>query len=161
MLVVRESPRGGGVLAATDFSDPALPAVEAGAAEAKARGAALRVVHVIEIPPQVLAPTPLDAWPAYTPDMVTELRQAAEERLAEIVAGLGVDARSSTPTGPAAATIVMEATSMGAELVVLGTRGRTGLSRLALGSTAEGVLRSAPCSVLIVRLEATAPPLQA
>jgi nucleotide-binding universal stress UspA family protein len=53
-------------------------------------------------------------------------------------------------SGPAAQTIVDVAKS--AELLVVGTHGRTGLARLTLGSTAEAVIRSAACSVLVVRL---------
>jgi nucleotide-binding universal stress UspA family protein len=52
---------------------------------------------------------------------------------------------------PAASEIVQAARELPAELVVVGTRGRTGLSRLTLGSVAEAVLSSAPCSVLVVR----------
>jgi nucleotide-binding universal stress UspA family protein len=53
---------------------------------------------------------------------------------------------------PAAPEIVQAARELPAELVVVGTRGRTGLSRLALGSVAEEILASAHCSVLVVRL---------
>jgi universal stress protein A len=56
--------------------------------------------------------------------------------------------------GAAAQTIVDLADSARAELVVVGTHGRTGLSRLTLGSTAEAVIQSARCSVLVVRLTA-------
>jgi universal stress protein A len=52
----------------------------------------------------------------------------------------------------AAATVVNLAEEMKAELIVVGTHGRTGLSRLALGSVAESVVLHAHCSVLVVRL---------
>jgi nucleotide-binding universal stress UspA family protein len=55
--------------------------------------------------------------------------------------------------GAPAATIVATAEELGAELIVVGTHGHTGLARLALGSVAESVLRNATCSVLAVRLD--------
>jgi nucleotide-binding universal stress UspA family protein len=48
--------------------------------------------------------------------------------------------------------IVEEANRMPTSLVVVGTHGRSGLARLALGSVAESVVRAAPCSVLVVPL---------
>jgi hypothetical protein len=49
-------------------------------------------------------------------------------------------------------TILNAASELPAQLLIVGTRGRTGLSRIALGSVAEAVVRTAPCSVLTVRL---------
>lgn len=54
--------------------------------------------------------------------------------------------------GDAAAAVVGFAHETGAELLVVGTKGRSGLARLALGSVAERVVRNAPCPVLAVRL---------
>ena len=53
--------------------------------------------------------------------------------------------------GPVASSIVACAEELGAELIVVGTHGRTGLARLTLGSVAEHVIRNAGCSVLAVR----------
>jgi nucleotide-binding universal stress UspA family protein len=53
--------------------------------------------------------------------------------------------------GDAAAEIVAEAESWGADLVVMGSRGRTGLTRILLGSVARNVLQGSRSSVLIVR----------
>jgi nucleotide-binding universal stress UspA family protein len=47
---------------------------------------------------------------------------------------------------------VEAAAKLDAELIVVGTAGRTGLDRFMLGSVAEAVVRTAPCSVLVVRL---------
>jgi nucleotide-binding universal stress UspA family protein len=58
-----------------------------------------------------------------------------------------------TTEGNPAAAIVRMADNQHAELLVLGSRGRTGLERLALGSVAEEVLRYAHCSVLVVRTQ--------
>ena len=53
--------------------------------------------------------------------------------------------------GSPASAVLEHAEKLGAELIVVGTHGRTGLSRLALGSVAEHVVRSAGCPVLVVR----------
>jgi nucleotide-binding universal stress UspA family protein len=78
------------------------------------------------------------------------LRERSERTLAETAARFGAEALFRD--GPAAAAIVAAAAELPAELVVVGTRGRTGWKRLALGSVAEAVLRRAACSVLVVRL---------
>lgn len=54
--------------------------------------------------------------------------------------------------GEAAPEIVRYAREMSADLIVMGTHGRTGLDRLLMGSVAEKVLREAACSVLVVKL---------
>ena len=54
--------------------------------------------------------------------------------------------------GIPAVSIVAAARRLKARFLVIGTEGRTGLRRMLLGSTAEQVLRAAPCSVLVVRL---------
>ncbi len=54
-------------------------------------------------------------------------------------------------TGSPAETIVRIAQERGADLIVMGTQGRTGLSHVLLGSVAEKVVRLAPCPVLTVR----------
>jgi nucleotide-binding universal stress UspA family protein len=53
--------------------------------------------------------------------------------------------------GPAAAEIVRQAKKVGADLIVLGTHGRRGMKRLALGSDAENVVRNSKVPVLLVR----------
>ena len=54
--------------------------------------------------------------------------------------------------GDPATSIVSYAREPGADLIVMGTHGRTGMERLLMGSVAEKVLRDAPCSVLVVKL---------
>jgi nucleotide-binding universal stress UspA family protein len=76
---------------------------------------------------------------------------ARARALARVVEELGIEATCEILDAPAAAAIVRQATAMDAELVVVGTRGETGLARVLLGSVAEKVVRNAPCSVLVVR----------
>jgi nucleotide-binding universal stress UspA family protein len=150
VLVARPGPRGP-VLGATDFSDPALPAIRAAAGEATRRGVSLRLLHAIDIamPVSPLAP---ELAAGFAPIAVDELQQAAMERLEQALASTGVEGTCAAVGGPAAASILRYAKEIGAELIVVGTRGRSGLARLALGSTAEAVLHGASCSVLVVRL---------
>ena len=63
----------------------------------------------------------------------------------------GVAVETDHSLGPAASEILRKAEAMGADLIVMGTHGRTGLSHLVMGSTAEKVMRRAKCPVLTVR----------
>jgi nucleotide-binding universal stress UspA family protein len=66
----------------------------------------------------------------------------------------GFDARPEVRWGPAGPTIVAFASELGADLVILGSHGRTGIARLLLGSVARHVLHHSSCSVLVVRRHA-------
>ena len=83
----------------------------------------------------------------------TDLAEASVNQLREA----GIEADSTVSEGNPAHHIVEAAVNWGADLVVLGSRGRTG--RLSVGSMAHNVLMHAPCSVLVVR--ATSHPAEA
>jgi len=93
----------------------------------------------------------------YLSNTVSLLREAGELIVAEaksLVQEYGLKAESiilETVGGRAAEAIVAEATACGADLLVLGTHGRRGISRLVMGSDAEAVVRTAPVPVLMVR----------
>lgn len=156
VLVARPSPVGGSVLGATDFSDPSLPAIHMAADEARRRGVKLRVVHCLDIDPAAYVPAA--AMPgmlhiAPVPQaMIDEMERSALERLHTSIAAAGVDGEASIERLPAALGIVQSARAVATSLIVVGTRGRTGLARLALGSVAESVVSRAECSVLVVPL---------
>lgn len=158
VLVARPGPAAGGVVVgATDFSDPALPAVEAGVSEARRRGLPVIIVHCMDLlPPGVIG----YEVPPISAEVVAGMRQHWERRLEEALGrfGAGANGRYVLAEGPAGAMIVESAREAGAALVVVGTHGRTGLRRLVLGSVAEAVVRNAPCSVLVVRLADAAAP---
>jgi universal stress protein E len=67
------------------------------------------------------------------------------------VATEGIAATPHLSEGPAAPAIVGLAERLGADLIVMGTRGHTGLRHVLLGSVAERTLRHAPCSVMTVK----------
>ena len=149
VIVARPSPEGK-VLAATDFSDPALPAVEAGAAEARRRKADLTILHAIDLLP-VMSPYYGEFLGMPPMDLGDRMRKLWQARLDECVRHFKAKGGGLLRDGPAAAAILSAASELPAQLVVVGSHGRTGLSRVALGRVAEAVVRAAPCSVLTVR----------
>ena len=153
VLIARPSV-GGKVLAGTDLSAPSLPAVAAAATEAGRRGTDLVVLHVLETLPLSAAEFGFGI-PAPSPSQVQAWREEATGQLRTGLQRLEVEAEARVVEGHPASVLVEGARTLPAQLVVVGTRGKTGLSRLALGSVAEAVVRSAPCSVLVVRLPGT------
>jgi len=156
-LIARQSPRGV-VIGATDFSDPSLPALEAAAAEAHRRGSRLQLLHVVDVGTYALGGGVagglpfVHGLPGISPEAMDDLQTAAQTRLGKALIEFAIAGETIVKTGAAAQTIVDLADSARAELVVVGTHGRTGLSRLTLGSTAEAVIQHSSCSVLVVRL---------
>jgi nucleotide-binding universal stress UspA family protein len=159
VLVARTSPADGPVLAATDFSEAATTAVAAAAEESKRRAVPLRLVHCLQEPTSSLSL--LGPMVISLPEMPEverqELKSAAESTLRSLLESAGAQGACEVITGSPASAIPAEAKALGAGLVVVATRGRTGLARIALGSVAEAIARHAPCSVLAVRKSAGQP----
>jgi nucleotide-binding universal stress UspA family protein len=154
VLVARAGRGGGCILGATDLSDPAVPALEMAASESARRGLPLAVVHALDLTPP-MAPAGMDMtlpMPMPSGEEKLQVQQAALAELRGALIGLGAKGEAVVAEGPAVSVVLAAARSLGAELLVIGTRGRTGLARLALGSVAEALIRDAPCSVLVVRL---------
>jgi nucleotide-binding universal stress UspA family protein len=153
VLVCRSSHHGRHIVAGTDFSDPSLPALEAGAAEARLSGARLVALHSLET--RLTRYEMSGSFGGFMKPSETsrDLFEAADRRLATALSSRGISAERRIAMGPAAAELVRLADKLDAELVVVGTRGRTGLARVLLGSVAEEVVRVASCSVLVVRLQ--------
>jgi nucleotide-binding universal stress UspA family protein len=84
-------------------------------------------------------------------DLGDRMRKLWQARLDECVRHFKAKGGGLLRDGSAAAAILSAASELPAELVVVGSHGRTGLNRVALGSVAEAVVRAAPCSVLTVR----------
>lgn len=151
VLVARASQASGKVLVATDLSKAAEHAVAVGVEEAKRRGAALHLAYVTDTTGMGWAAmaSPLGAFSVPVADeTMAAIRKHAEGALREVG---GPNATIHVVEGVPKQQIVMLAESVGVELLVVGTHGRTGLARMALGSVAEAVVRAAPCSVLVVR----------
>jgi nucleotide-binding universal stress UspA family protein len=156
VLVVRPAVPGGKVLAATDLSDPSLPPIRAGADEARRRGTRLHVIHVIDFSPASWASAAGSPFGIGIPVPAQAVRAEHAETLGkaldETLERLGVEGETLVAFGGAAAEVLRTAESLPADLLVVGSRGRTGLARIAIGSVAEAIVRRAPCSVLVVRL---------
>jgi universal stress protein A len=144
------------ILAPNDFSDDSTRAL--GYAEEMARkfGAEVLVLHV----DQPLAPVMLA--PEFGPSIDTgvmsriaeEQRLLAQKELDKIVGRLrdgGLKARSLLRVGAPFLEIINAAQTENADLIVMGTHGRSGLAHVLLGSVAERVVQKAPCPVLTIR----------
>ncbi|HNZ22003.1 MAG TPA: universal stress protein [Polyangiaceae bacterium] len=155
VLVARPAPKHGKILAATDFSDPAWPAVEMASEITKLRNADLTVMHSLGAKATTLswAATPFGGGPI-VPDekSIQEARAAAHHLIETSLERFATTASIVVTDGLAQDEIVRQATVLSAELVVLGNQGRSAIQRIALGGVAETVARTAPCSVLVVRL---------
>jgi nucleotide-binding universal stress UspA family protein len=133
------------VLHPTDFSEPAEHARRMAYELARDYGARLILLHVVE-PPVYYGELGL----SFTAP--GDLREEAAERLAALVEeGTPVHVETLNVDGIAAAEILRVARETHANLVVLGSHGRSGLGRVLMGSVAEEISRKSPCPVLIVR----------
>ncbi len=138
------------LLVADDFSDNAAAALDAAISLARELGARVELVHVYQRPVELLTPYEV-ALPA---TVAEEVRNAASERLKgsmEKVRAAGLQGEVHLREGPASSAIVALAAELPADLIVMGTRGLTGLKHALLGSVAERTLRAAPCPVLAVK----------
>jgi nucleotide-binding universal stress UspA family protein len=118
------------VLVATDFSETAADAVRVAVQHARRAGARLHLLHVV---------------PPHTDPV---LQRRLEQLAAELESTVPVV--TAVRTGVPAACIVDYAAQHGVELIVVGTHGRTGVTRALIGSVAERVVRTSPCPVLTV-----------
>lgn len=136
------------ILFATDFSLCARHAQAHATFWASTHGARLHVVHVIEFPPGMDPEQPVNKM------YLERLRDEADARLRQTIAeveGGGATAQGRLETGIPSQALAEMAELLGAGLIVLGTRGLTGLDHVLIGSTAERLVRTAPCPVLTVR----------
>jgi glycine betaine transporter len=141
------------ILVPVDFSAYSERAVEYAISLAGRLGASLDVLHVVEDPLATGVWGGETAIPNLT-ELREELVEDAERRLVpycDAAERAHVPVVATARLGLAAITIVEEAKSLGVDLIVMGTHGRTGVAHLLMGSVAERVLRHAPCPVLTVR----------
>jgi len=109
----------------------------------------VRVLHVL----QPSAPAPPQMAPGYAPELDDQKKPAHElvERLAKELRSAGFKVETAVEIGDIRERIIDSAEGWRADLIVVGSRGRSGIQRLLLGSVAEFVARHAKCSVEIVR----------
>jgi len=137
-----------------DFSENARAALRTAVELAEQLGADLQLVHVVQPPAYgygyggmagAVTPPPVDMQ-----EIAAGARHSLEE-VAREVNGFSGRIEAHVFEGASVADAIQEsAEKLGADLIVMGTHGRTGLAKVALGSVAERTLRGAPCPVLTV-----------
>jgi len=147
------------IVVGVDYSQNSNDALEAACDIAGTRAdTALHLVHVSRangtqpyagmtrplVP--LASPTPIDELQAEQREI-----EALTQRTAPAVAAKGVRLFGHLRTGNAAREIVQLASDLSADLIVVGTHGRTGVMKLLLGSVAQNVLTNASCPVLVVK----------
>ena len=140
------------ILAPTDLSENAEEAVDYACELARILGAKVHLLHVIAVP-VVGIPELGMALTSTMIDTMVKDNQAALDQLAARKAAQADIAPTILRTGDARDVINQTAKEIGADLIVVGTHGRRGVTRVLLGSVAETVVRTAPCPVLTVRME--------
>ena len=144
------------VLVATDGSDASLVAARGGCN-------LLRDIGEVTLLTVLTHGTPADdaggiEGPVLTPDeqqawLQRELADAREQLVRTEQVLRAVPVHEVIEEGEAAAAICKEAADLGADVIVVGSHGRTGVKRFFLGSVSERVVRHAPCPVLVFRPE--------
>lgn len=155
------------ILVAVDADEIVEAVIATASGLAQSLGARVALLHVIDSA-GAIAPLAATSEPAglgvptfggaanmqMTEQLLEDQQQAGETFLQGVVGRLpaGIAADVLLREGAPAATIVANAEEWGAELIIVGTHGRGGMERLVVGSTAEAVLRAAPCPVLTIRV---------
>lgn len=143
------------ILVPHDFSASANHALAIARDEAKAHGANVLVLHVIDLPSSLRPDAVVVPDPAGGPVRLSEyaIRQA-EAHLADLQARLAKDGLAVTPSvrvGNPVDEIITFAADNAVDLIVMATHGRTGLAHMVIGSVTERVVRTSKVPVLTIR----------
>jgi nucleotide-binding universal stress UspA family protein len=138
------------ILMPTDFSEPSRRALEHATTLARRLNASLHLLHVVHLPIEVAA-SPEGYWVDIT-GFRNQMREDAERQIKALAASLqGIKVTTQVVEGTSAARAITEAAKeKPAQMIVMGTHGRGGVSHLLLGSVAERVVRTATCPVMTV-----------
>jgi nucleotide-binding universal stress UspA family protein len=140
------------ILVPTDFSETSRYAFQYAIEFAKSFGAELEIVHVIFDESQIVA--------FYLPQVTfqnldQELEESAKKQMEQFIDAYpelkSIPHNVKLLKGTAFIEIINEAKEYKADLIIIGTHGRTGLEHVLFGSTAEKVVRKAPCPVLTIK----------
>lgn len=142
------------ILVATDFSQTSGAALEYAVAIGVQLGAVVHVVHSYELP-VVGFPASLMEITAEMASRIIDAANAAISGIAEKYAERGIAIETSLEQAAPREGVLRAAKRVGADLIVLGTHGRRGISRALIGSVAEYVVRTSPIPVLTVHAEPT------
>ena len=138
------------ILFATDFSESSEPAAEHALAIAGLSGAHLHVLHVIgELDEHQRVMIPAEAFQTLQKEV--EVQAVRDLNAFCTLAPQGVETSSHVVIGNPFKKILETAKEVDADLIVMGTHGRTGIEHVIVGSTAERVVRRSEVPVLTVR----------
>lgn len=139
------------ILCPVDFSKVSMEALNLAGELADKFGAQLMAVHVLE---PILAPTDFSFGPLSMNDVEDKLAERAQEGLQQAIRALAVPKEKievKVARGIGSQEVIRIAEETKTDLIVMGTHGYTGITHALLGSTAERVVRRAPCPVLTVK----------
>jgi len=137
------------ILVPIDFSESSENAAAAAASLSVRDGATVHLLHAYVIPVEAVR-LALPVSHPYVEQFVKESTEQLKALAAKCCAGAALGP-FLVESGDPREVIVHTAAKLNAELIVMGTHGRRGLTRALIGSVAESVVRTAACSVLVVR----------
>jgi nucleotide-binding universal stress UspA family protein len=139
------------ILYATDFSESSAPASEYAQTLAKLAGASIHVLHVIgELADSRRSRIPPEAYELFEKEIEVHVVKEMEDFCKRHL-GADVPYTTETAIGNPFQVILGAAKEQNADLIIMGTHGRTGIEHVLMGSTAERVVRKSPIPVLTVR----------
>ncbi len=147
MTTLKDPPKN--ILVPIDFSEPSEKAAIAACALAAKTGATVHLLHAYVIPVESVG-LALTVSQQYVEQFVKESKTQLQELAAKLCPGAALGP-FLVESGDPREVITEEAKKLHAELIVMGTHGRRGITRALIGSVAESVVRTAHCSVLVVR----------
>ena len=137
------------ILVPVDFSDCSLAGLTYAIRFAKEVGARIIVLHVTDLGPVMMT----TAGDSYSPRYIEAARRRCGAQMQAFLKRVDFDdvrADTSAVAGYCPAAIYEAAVKEGADLIIISTHGRTGLSHALIGSVAEGTVRYSGCLVLVV-----------
>lgn len=138
------------IIAAIDFSDVTAAVVARAADLASALGARLWLIHVATPQPDFMG---YEVGPVYIRDSVAQQLRSQHQhlhRLRQSLQNQGFDVTAMLVSGTPARKILTEAQRLEADMIIMGSHGHGALFNLLMGTVCNGVLRKAPCPVVIV-----------
>ncbi|HVU52349.1 MAG TPA: universal stress protein [Polyangia bacterium] len=137
------------IVVATDFSEGSDAAMERAFVIARWLGASIDLVNVLDTA-LLTAPASLGAVPLIEPEALMEQIDTALAARVARATEAGLVCQSNSLDGYPAKEIVRHAQKTGADLIVVGTHGRTGVAHVLMGSVAERVVQHSSCPVLVI-----------
>ena len=141
------------ILVPIDFSDGSNRAIDQAVQLAGALGASIELFHAYQLPVFALPDSSVTVSPTYVADLTDRAQKELNRQRDRLVAE-GLDVSTELLEGNPADAIVERATALNAQMIVIGTHGRSGFRRFLLGSTTERVVRTSTVPVLTVHLPA-------